>query len=224
MARNYRRAKFRQVHPRLFAFEGHMSICAIEEKLFGAAVGLIRWSKNASPLSRHGPGPAVLEPKLHLPENDTEQGQLAGLPQAQGDDNPRDSVETQAEGVWRVRTYPMIGKEPWGPCDEQCPPGGPCSHKTDEELRALEESPLGQDKIFTLIDTVTMTATIFTAAWPPQALIACGTEGGIERVLVCSYDWTTGTLFKEAVLRFPGKILESMHRLPSIRLGLRRTW
>lgn len=44
----------------------------------------------------------------------------------------------------------------------------------------------------------------------------------MERVLVCSYDWTTGVMYKESVLRFPGKILESMHSLPGIRLGLKR--
>jgi len=77
-------------------------------------------------------------------------------------------------------------------------------------------------QIFSLIDTVTMTVTVFRAAWPPQALIACGSEGGMERVLVCSYDWTSGVFFKEAVLKFPGRILDSMHRLPAIRLGFQR--
>jgi len=46
----------------------------------------------------------------------------------------------------------------------------------------------------------------------------------MERVLACSYDWTTGVMYKESVLRFPGKILESMHSLPGIRLGLKRTF
>lgn len=78
-------------------------------------------------------------------------------------------------------------------------------------------------KIFTLIDTATMTVTLLKAAWPPQALIACGTEGGMERVLACSYDWTTGVLYKESVLRLPGTVLESMHKLPRIRLGLKKT-
>lgn len=68
-----------------------------------------------------------------------------------------------------------------------------------------------------------MTVTLVKAAWPPQALIACGTEGGMERVLFCSYDWTTGVLYRESVIRLPGKVLESMHRLPGIRLGLKRT-
>ena len=68
-----------------------------------------------------------------------------------------------------------------------------------------------------------MTVSLIISAWPPQALVACGTEGGMERVLVCSYDWTTGVMYKESVLRFPGKVLESMHTLPGIRLGLKRT-
>jgi hypothetical protein len=68
-----------------------------------------------------------------------------------------------------------------------------------------------------------MTATLLYAAWPPQALVACAVEGGMERVLACSYDWTTAVLYKESVLRFPGVVLEQMHRLPGIRLGFRRT-
>jgi hypothetical protein len=68
-----------------------------------------------------------------------------------------------------------------------------------------------------------MTVTLLQAAWPPQALIACASEGGMERVLACSYDWTTNVLHKECVLRFPNGALEYMHRLPGIRLGLKKT-
>ncbi|KIW17844.1 hypothetical protein PV08_05039 [Exophiala spinifera] len=217
LGRSYRRAKLRNTYPRLFGFEGFMSIGEIEEKLFGGPVGLLSWSKNGSPLSRHGPGPEVLESKLHWSDSeDTELGEFG-----------RDSVDvTTRDGTRRVKTYPVIGKEPWGPCDEKCRQArekrGRCSHPTQEELRQMGRSAMGQDKIFSLIDTVTMTVTVFRAAWPPQALIACGTEGGMERVLVCSYDWTSGVFFKEAVLKFPGKILDSMHRLPTIRLGFQR--
>ena len=67
-----------------------------------------------------------------------------------------------------------------------------------------------------------MTVTLIQARWPPQALIACGTEGGMERVLACSYDWTTSIFYKESVLRMPPKVLEFMHQLGRVRLGLNR--
>ena len=270
MARNFRRAKYRQVYPRLFSFEGFMSLDEIEEKLFGAPVGLLLWSTNASTLSKHEPGNPVYEPKtelsgdgnktfagLHLSDSIQLQADIdieaqngivpnSGAPDEQSS-NGRDSIEA---GDGRIETYPIIGRQPWTACN--CSPRGndecSCPDMTDRRLRKMGRSAMGEDKvrnarntfapfncrcratsnmiilkIFTLIDTATMTVTLLKAAWPPQALIACGTEGGMERVLACSYDWTTGVLYKESVLRLPGTVLESMHKLPRIRLGLKKT-
>ena len=221
-----------------------MSITEIEEKLFGGATGFLTWSKNGSMLSQHGPGEPVHEPKLALSgdENRTFAGLQPTPVGANGIDNDveaqigvvarqdgsiipnRDSIE-DIDG--RIMTYPIIGRQPWRECNctAQFQPQAECScpNLTERKLERISRSAMGEDKIFTLVDTVTMTVTLLTAAWPPQALIACGTEGGMERVLACSYDWTTGVFYRESVLRFPGKVLDHMHRLPKIRLGLKRS-
>ncbi|KAL8780987.1 MAG: hypothetical protein Q9194_000589 [Teloschistes cf. exilis] len=66
--------------------------------------------------------------------------------------------------------------------------------------RALR-SGASEDKVFTLVDTYTMTVTLFTAVKPPVAVLCCGGEGGMQRALLCSYDWTDSTLYRETVLR-----------------------
>jgi hypothetical protein len=80
-----------------------------------------------------------------------------------------------------------------------------CTHIPSPVLPEALESPVELTsfsfKIFALIGTVTLIVTIFKAAWPPQALIACGTEGGMEHVLTCSYDWTLGILYRDAIAR-----------------------
>ena len=76
-------------------------------------------------------------------------------------------------------------------------------------------------QLFTLIDTYSMTATLFEARHPPVALIIGGSEGGMKRALACSYDITTGTLYRETVLRVPSQIVDKMHSLQRVRLGLK---
>lgn len=66
-----------------------------------------------------------------------------------------------------------------------------------------------------------MTATLFKARRPPVALIIGGSEGGMKRALACSYDITTGTLYRETVLRLPSQIVDKMHSLQRVRLGLK---
>ncbi|KAL4914970.1 hypothetical protein BDW62DRAFT_133934 [Aspergillus aurantiobrunneus] len=96
----------------------------------------------------------------------------------------------------------------------------------DPETRALlsqsRESTYGSEKVFTLVDTNLMTVTLFTAARPPVALVLCGSEGGMQRGLLCSYDWKSQTLYRESVLRVDTMVLERMSRVDRFRLGLRR--
>jgi hypothetical protein len=76
-------------------------------------------------------------------------------------------------------------------------------------------------QLFTVIDTFSMTATLFKARRPPVTLIVGGSEGGMQRALACSYDIATGTLYRETVLRVPSQLVDRMHSLPRIRLGLK---
>lgn len=77
-------------------------------------------------------------------------------------------------------------------------------------------------QIFTLVDTNTMTVTLFSAARPPIALLLCGREGGMQRAVGCSYDWTTQTLYRETVLRMETPVRGKVAPVPRVKLGLRR--
>ncbi|KAI4178363.1 MAG: hypothetical protein L6R41_008419 [Letrouitia leprolyta] len=78
-----------------------------------------------------------------------------------------------------------------------------------------------QQRVFTLVDTFTMTATLFEAVKPPVAVLACGEEGGMQRALLCSWDWTTNTLHREKVLRMETRAYWRMSPVGRVRLGWR---
>jgi hypothetical protein len=77
-------------------------------------------------------------------------------------------------------------------------------------------------RIFTLVDTNTMTVTLFEARKPPVAVLICGEEGGMQRAIGCSYQWTTGTCFRETVLRMETPVLAKMARVSRVRFGMKR--
>lgn len=66
-----------------------------------------------------------------------------------------------------------------------------------------------------------MTATLFEARGPPVVLMIGGSEGGMKRAIACSYDVTTGTLYRETILRVPSQTVDCMHTLQRVRLGLK---
>lgn len=68
-----------------------------------------------------------------------------------------------------------------------------------------------------------MTATLFHAARPPVCFVLAGSEGGMQRAIGCSYDWTTATLYRETVLRMPTPIQESMNRVGRLKMGFKRS-
>ncbi|KAF2084847.1 hypothetical protein K490DRAFT_47991 [Saccharata proteae CBS 121410] len=77
-------------------------------------------------------------------------------------------------------------------------------------------------RLFTLVDTFTLTAYCFYAERPPTALIVCGKEGGMQRALLCSYDWRLRMFCRETVLRMDTMILDRMSRVRKFRFALRR--
>ncbi|KAI1810125.1 hypothetical protein GGS20DRAFT_568897 [Poronia punctata] len=76
---------------------------------------------------------------------------------------------------------------------------------------------------FTLIDTYAMTATAFRATRPPTTVIVCGREGGMQRAILCSYDWRGGLFVREAVIRVKTLVLDRMFRVDRFRFALGRT-
>ena len=93
---------------------------------------------------------------------------------------------------------------------------------TAARVRRAIHSRMGEEKIFTLVDTHSLTVTMFAAVRPPVAVVLCGQEGGMQRALLCSYEHTTQTLFRETVLRMETPVLEVMSRLGRFRIGLNR--
>jgi hypothetical protein len=73
-----------------------------------------------------------------------------------------------------------------------------------------------------LVDTNVMTVTLFEAARPPIAFLLAGGEGGMQRAIGVSLDWTTNTLYREVVLRMDTRVLGAMLKVSRVRLGLRR--
>lgn len=73
-------------------------------------------------------------------------------------------------------------------------------------------------RIFTLVDTGTMTVTVFSAKRPPSVALICGKEGGMLRVVLCSYHRETNCLHKETVLRMETSMLDQTTLLGWIKL------
>ncbi|KAI9713843.1 MAG: hypothetical protein M1820_000573 [Bogoriella megaspora] len=77
-------------------------------------------------------------------------------------------------------------------------------------------------RLFTIVDTATMTVFLFLAKRPPVAFLICGQEGGMQRAVGVSYDHTTETVQREIVLRMETTILNRMSRVPRCRIGFGR--
>jgi len=98
---------------------------------------------------------------------------------------------------------------------------------TDSAVRQKVEEAITNTRpdgmrLFTLVDTNTMIVTMFEAVRPPVAVLLCGTEGGMQRAIACSYQWTTGTCYRETVLRMETTVLEKMSRVSRFRFGVKR--
>lgn len=99
----------------------------------------------------------------------------------------------------------------------------------------MEAMPVGYS-VFTLLDTVShttksttydanvvqgnLTVTIFSSARPPIVALLCGKEGGMLRVLLCSYNQLTNSLRKENVLRKETRMWERSASCGWIKLEL----
>ncbi|KAJ2997326.1 hypothetical protein NUW58_g683 [Xylaria curta] len=90
------------------------------------------------------------------------------------------------------------------------------------KLGSFDESAHDGETIFTLIDTYAMTATAFRATKPPTTVIVCGHEGGMQRAVLCSYDWQNGKFVREAVIRVKTLVLDRMFRVDRFRFALGR--
>jgi hypothetical protein len=67
-----------------------------------------------------------------------------------------------------------------------------------------------------------MKATLFLAERPPVCFRMVGSEGGMKRIFGCSYDWTTGTMYRETVLRLGTQFEDKMSRVGRVKIGINR--
>lgn len=105
-----------------------------------------------------------------------------------------------------------------GEC-EAVPPNIPETQPHQAAQSALPKQD-GQERLFTLVDTYSMTVTLFRAVRPPVAVMVCGREGGMQRAVLCSYDWRTQTFCRETVLRMKTLVVEKMFRVDRFRFSL----
>ncbi|KAI1779817.1 hypothetical protein F4818DRAFT_154610 [Hypoxylon cercidicola] len=106
-----------------------------------------------------------------------------------------------------------------GECEAQPPDLRPPPEDFENGTEAVHAE---EERLFTLIDTYSLTATAFRAVRPPSALIICGQEGGMQRAVLCSYDWQRATFAREAVVRVKTTVLDRMSRVDRFRFALRR--
>ena len=88
-------------------------------------------------------------------------------------------------------------------------------------LSQADNSRVGDCKVFTLINFYSRTVMLFLARRPPVAAIVCGSEGGMQRVVLCSHDWVTNGLYREAVVRMNTPVKDLMPRLQRFKFGFR---
>ena len=49
-----------------------------------------------------------------------------------------------------------------------------------------------------------------------------GSEGGMKRLIGCSYDWTTSTFYRETVIRMETKFEDCMKGISRVKIGFKR--
>ncbi|KAJ5749298.1 uncharacterized protein N7511_010994 [Penicillium nucicola] len=63
-------------------------------------------------------------------------------------------------------------------------------------------------RLFTLVDTGSMTVSVIAAERPPVVALICGREGGMLRVLLCSWRFEQNCLYRECVVRMRSSLEE----------------
>jgi hypothetical protein len=63
-------------------------------------------------------------------------------------------------------------------------------------------------RLFTIVDTGSMTVSVIAAERPPVVALICGREGGMLRVLLCSWRFEQNCLYRECVVRMRSSLEE----------------
>ncbi|OWP05446.1 hypothetical protein B2J93_7647 [Marssonina coronariae] len=71
-------------------------------------------------------------------------------------------------------------------------------------LKSIPES----HHLFTLVDTGSLSVSVFSAERPPTVALLCGRDGGMLRAVLCSWRFKNDCLYRETVIRMPSDVLE----------------
>jgi hypothetical protein len=75
-------------------------------------------------------------------------------------------------------------------------------------------------RIFTLVDTGNMTVSVISAERPPVVALMCGREGGMLRVLLCSWRFEKNCLYREGVIRMRSSIEDQATQNDWLKISL----
>jgi hypothetical protein len=216
------RGKFWGTQAWFFGIEGHIPIETIEEYLFGINLGRLKWSSNGSMLSKHhiSGNRLALEEECEALAPDIPQQQEAQT--AQNDQRhpttlagQREVPRPYAEETQQAQTMQNDPIRPPPVAGERDAPG-PTATLPQPGTTTQND----RERLFTLVDTYTMTVTLFQAVRPPVAVLICGREGGMQRAVLCSYDWRSQTFCRETVLRMKTIAVDKMFRVDRFRFSL----
>jgi hypothetical protein len=126
---HFYKGKLYGVEPCLFGVEGYIPLPDIEEVMFGARMGRLKWSPHGSPLSRHRYREKFREHILIDVEAAAQQPLLNGHDPVYG--------------------YPVEAVDPCSPCDNcvNLPPTSPCTHMRYSLAEEMSKSEYGSMKV-----------------------------------------------------------------------------
>lgn len=75
-------------------------------------------------------------------------------------------------------------------------------------------------RLFTIVDTGSLTVSVFSARRPPSVALVCGREGGMLRAVLCHYERSNNCLYKETVVRMDSVTLNQAKGLSWVKFGL----
>jgi len=84
-----------------------------------------------------------------------------------------------------------------------------------------EQLPKGH-KLFTLVDTGSLSVCVFSSVRPPTVALLAGREGGMLRAVLCSWRFGNDCLVKEAVVRMGSDVFEAASAKSWLKISLGR--
>ena len=91
---------------------------------------------------------------------------------------------------------------------------------TSSGLPPERKRPPKGHRLFTLVDTGSLTVSIFSARRPPSVALIAGKEQGMLRAVLCHYERSNNCLYKETVMRVRSSILNRAKVLDWVKISM----